>query len=127
MNSPVNTPEDYLPCMNSDGTYIDKLPTNSYIRCGCGTKTIFTTHSKLRTHFKTNIHREWLLLLNIEKNNHLKELEKFKSLCLSQRKIIQRQQESIITNETLILQQQKKIKDNETEIYELREKLYDID
>lgn len=128
MNTVAVTPDDYLPYMNSDGVYIDKISTQiKSIRCGCGTNTIFTTNSKLKSHFKTNIHREWLILLNLEKHNHLKELEKYKTLCNSQKKIIQSQQEIIVKNETLILQQQKKIHLNETELYKLRSSLYDLD
>ena len=110
MNTIIVTPDEYYPYMNSEGVYIDNLKTNvTSIRCGCGTNTIFTSNTKLKCHFKTNMHREWLILLNLEKDNHLKELEKYKSLCNSQKKIIQSQQEKIVKNETLIKQLKKKI------------------
>lgn len=118
MSVVVNVPDDYVPSMTTDGSYVDKLPIHfKSIKCGCGSKTIFLNKLNLKNHFKTNNHREWLLFMNSEKENHYKELQRCKSLCLSQQKIIQQQQEKIIRNETIILQQQEKI--NKIEFYNL--------
>jgi hypothetical protein len=120
----VNVPERYFPYMNCEGQYIDTLPhTKDKIICGCGSETIFTKRT-LKYHFERNIHREWLLLLNQEKHNHLKQLDEYKSLYLSQKKLIQQQQEKIIMNETLILQLQTKIMNHETNLYDT---LYNLD
>ena len=110
MDTIIPTPDEYYPHMNDEGVYVDNLKTKiKSVKCGCGTRTIFTSNISLKSHFKTNMHREWLILLNLEKENHLKELEKYKTLCVSQQKLIQTQQEILIKNETLIKQLKKKL------------------
>ena len=109
MNSPAIMPEVYYPTIDTMGNYVDK-PSNKQMHCGCGSRTLFDGTTKLRQHFKTNIHREWVILLNLEKNNHLSESIKYKSLCTTQQKIIQQQQQKITTYEVSMEQMQTKMR-----------------
>jgi len=55
----------YEPSLNGEGVYIDYLPiTSQYIKCYCGTNTLFTTLTNLKSHFKTEKHTKHLEYLN---------------------------------------------------------------
>jgi hypothetical protein len=90
----------YEPSLNGEGVYIDYLPiTSQYIKCYCGTNTLFTTLTNLKSHFKTEKHTKHLEYLNSQQKNHLTELNKYKRLTKSQQQLIQQQQDIITTQE----------------------------
>lgn len=90
----------YEPSLNGEGVYIDYLPkTSQYIKCYCGTNTLFTTLTNLKSHFKTEKHTKHLEYLNSQQKNHLMELNKYKRLTKSQQQLIQQQQDIITTQE----------------------------
>jgi len=84
-------PELYVPSIDEFGNYIDRPPSFTSIkygiRCPCGsrkdktydTSTIFSTHTKTKTHQK------WLLQLNLNKANYYVENERQKEIIHSQR------------------------------------------
>jgi hypothetical protein len=84
----VETPAEYVPHLDHDGTYVDRVPlvvSQIGIKCGCGTKTIFTTRNSMITHTLTKRHKAWLMDVNNNKTNYYSE-------CVKSAKTIKTQQ-----------------------------------
>lgn len=62
--------------------YVDDVPYRYVFEknpagymCGCGSHTVFTTRERLMSHTKTNIHTQWVHLLNQEHQNQNPNIE----------------------------------------------------
>lgn len=89
----VTEPEMYTPSIDSVGNYIDQIPNIKYgigIRCSCGSRRdkIYDTYSIFSTHTKTKTHQKWLCNLNLNKANYYVENENLKTTIQNQRMII---------------------------------------
>jgi hypothetical protein len=77
MNIVVQTPENYIPHMEKNGTYVDKIPpytafTNGII-CPCNTRkssTIFYDTCNFSLHTKCKKHKQWLEEINTNRINY---------------------------------------------------------
>ena len=115
---------EYEPSVDEQGRYVDYLPkTDKYVKCYCGSNTLFTTLPNLKSHFKTDKHKKHLEFLNSQQKNHLMELNKFKRLCKSQQQLIQQQQDIISTNEIQIESLSKEDFESKQKIKKIRESI----
>lgn len=120
---------EYEPSVSEQGHYVDYLPkTDKYIKCYCGSNTLFTTLPNLKSHFKTDKHKKHLEFLNTQQKNHLMELNKYKRLSKSQQQLIQQQQDIISTNSVQIETLSKQVFEYKQRIDQIRKSvLVDID
>ena len=113
----------YEPSVNEEGQYVDHLPPpmDKYIKCYCGSNTLFPTLTNLKSHFKTDKHTKHLDFLNTQQKNHLMELNKYKRLSKSQQQLIQQQQDMISTHEVQIETLSKKDFESKQKMKKIRE------
>lgn len=84
----------YEPNIDSNGNYMDYLPTSSKfkngLRCPCGARKdhVFDSRASFQSHIKSKTHQKWLLDLNTNKMNYYTECEKLKEVVASQKIII---------------------------------------
>ena len=96
-------PDIYTPSINEQGNYYDKhcssVVIKNGLRCPCGTRkidTIFYEISKLTIHCKTSKHhKEWIINLNLNKNNFYVENIMLRELVQNQKLIIAEIQKGI--------------------------------
>lgn len=87
-------PDIYIPNVDSEGNYVDKIPStvllSKGIYCPCTNKKdkMFTSSSKLTAHMKTKMHQRWLQSLNYNKSNYYQENIELRELVENQRKLI---------------------------------------
>lgn len=129
MNQVTKGNFDYEPSVDEQGHYVDYLPkTDKYIKCYCGSNTLFTTLTNLKSHFKTDKHKKHLEFLNSQQKNYLMELNKYKRLSKSQQQLIQQQQDIISTNSVQIETLSKQVFEYKQRIDQIRKSvLVDID
>jgi len=90
----VTEPDKYIPSIDDNGNYIDRIPSFHIIKkgllCPCGTRKdkVYESHSVFATHIKTKKHQQWLISLNLNKQNFFSENEKLKETVHNQRIII---------------------------------------
>jgi len=124
MNQVTKGNFEYEPSVDEHGHYMDYLPkTDKYIKCYCGSNTLFTTLTNLKSHFKTDKHKKHLEFLNSQQKNHLMELNKYKRLCKSQQQLIQQQQDIISNNEIQIESLSKEAFECKEKIKKIRESI----
>lgn len=94
--------ELYYPILNEEHNYIDKTPFNIMhgIRCPCSLQKdkVFITHYLFNAHTKSKRHQAWLMELNMNKINHIKENEELKKTVENQRKIISQMEKEGVNN-----------------------------
>jgi hypothetical protein len=96
----VTQPDIYMPSIDENGNYIDKIPTvhimKNGLQCSCGSRKDKTyTSSTFSSHIKTKIHQKWLNDLNLNKLNYYVENEKNKEIIQNQRLIIAKLEKDI--------------------------------
>lgn len=94
----VTTPDIYVPSVDAQGNYIDKMPiikNGMYCPCGSRKEKLYENTSKFSAHMKTKIHQKWLLMLNDNKANYYVELLKCREVNENQQKIIARLEHEI--------------------------------
>ncbi len=87
----VTTPDIYVPFVDAEGNYVDKMPmikNGLYCPCGSRKDKIYENPSKFSSHTKTKVHQKWLESLNHNKANYYAEMLKYKEINENQRKII---------------------------------------
>lgn len=98
----------YTPCVDNNGTYIDKVPSFNNIknglRCPCGTRKdkTYDCSSYFSTHIKSQTHKRWLLDINANKKNFYTENVVLKETIHNQKLIIARLQKEIIIKSNAI-------------------------
>lgn len=85
--------ELYEPQMNSDGLFYDALPYDadnlSSWKCNCNNRRkTYHSKSRLKAHFKTKHHKEWLKQKNNKKNDDMEELNKLRKETKTQKIVI---------------------------------------
>lgn len=94
-------PDTYVPSINRDGNYIDKIPSFTNLehglKCMCGSRKdkVYKSSSIFSQHIKTIKHREWIKQINDNKANLYIENEKLKELVQNQKLIIARMEKEI--------------------------------
>lgn len=94
-------PEIYCPNVDTNGNYIDKIPSSlvlkNGIRCPCGTRQdkAYDTNAKFSAHIKSKKHQKWLMDLNVNKLNYYEENIKLKDTVHNQRLIIANLEKSL--------------------------------
>jgi hypothetical protein len=84
------TPDTYMPIVDDNGKYADKIPMNKnglYCPCGARRDKVYQP-SQFRSHIKSKTHQKWLQTLNNNKNNHYVELLETKEIVNQQRKML---------------------------------------
>ena len=85
------TPDVYTPSVDTNGNYIDCVPTikhGMFCPCTLQRDKLYESHTSFNVHTKTKIHQKWLQQLNFNKANYYVELLKAKELIENQQKII---------------------------------------
>lgn len=99
-------PDTYVPSVDETGKYIDCIPQiKNGIKCPCNTSNtekIYISTSKFKTHTKTKMHQNWLLLMNNNKTNHYKENIDNNKLLKSQQILIQKYTNELKTKDIII-------------------------
>jgi hypothetical protein len=91
----------YVPCMNDNGEYVDKIPSfanlKNGLRCPCGTRRdkTYDCSAYFATHIKSQTHKKWLLDMNTNKKNYYTENVQLKETINSQKIIIARLEKDI--------------------------------
>lgn len=85
--------ELYEPQMNSEGFFYDALPYDadnlSSWKCNCNNgRKIYHSKTRLRAHFKTKHHKDWLKQKNNKKNNDMEELNQLRKETKTQKIVI---------------------------------------
>jgi hypothetical protein len=81
--------EYYIPSMDRNGDYSDKIIPTTDLRCRCGSrKDKVYSHDAFVNHTKTKHHQHWLYCLNLNKVNYYAETETLQKTLQSQQKII---------------------------------------
>lgn len=97
-NAVALEPEYYVPSIDEQSNYVDKVPpiVTPGIRCPCskGTK-LYETRAQFSAHIKTKIHQSWLHGLNLNKANLYADNIKKAAVIVSQQKIIAEQSNKI--------------------------------
>lgn len=90
-------PDIYGPIVNSEGNYIDKIPSQNKIsvtgiRCPCSIKkeTIFWTRSQFTAHTKTKTHQNWLCELSLSNINYYTRVQELEKITKEQKIMIGR-------------------------------------
>jgi predicted RNase H-like nuclease (RuvC/YqgF family) len=124
--------EKYKPQLDENGNYIDKLPLKEHIlrgiKCECSNNS-YNTCAKLKTHFNTIRHKEWLSNMNHIKNNLHIENNNFHEVIKQQKEQIIEYQKKIIEYEItfkLLLNEITELKSNKEKIEELQINLIDF-
>jgi len=95
----VIDPELYEP-IYKDGTYQDSIPfqLNIGVRCPCGSRRdkIFTISSKLKQHFRSIKHQQWLAHINDNRVNYYKQALEQEDTIKNQKIIIGNMEKEII-------------------------------
>ena len=84
-------PELYMPSMDDNGNYIDKIPIiKNGIYCSCGSRKdkVYDSTSKFNAHIKSKIHQKWVISLNNNKANYYVEVVQLKELVEQQKKLL---------------------------------------
>jgi hypothetical protein len=100
-------PDTYEATINEYGFFCDEIPCydvlSKGIKCRCDSKnTIFKIASKLKIHFNSVKHREWLNNLNKNRNNIIVDNIKNSELIINQRLIIANLEKEIIKKDVII-------------------------
>jgi len=91
----ILTPDVYEPSIDSNGNFIDKIPSWSPLKgkgmlCGCGSRKdkVYETITTFTAHIKTKAHRNWIEKLNANKVNLYMENSQLKRLVNELRQIL---------------------------------------
>ena len=93
----------YVPSIDENGNYIDKVPSFNIIKrgllCPCGSRRDkkYETSCIFSSHIKTKTHQKWLTDLNLNKVNLYIENEKLKNTVQNQKIIIAKMEKDINT------------------------------
>jgi len=102
------TPDIYSPSIDSQGNYIDKIPSfniyNHGLYCPCGSRKekIYESKSKFSQHIKTQFHNKWLENLNLNKANYYIESLQHKLTISNQKLIIAKMEVELQNKNTTI-------------------------
>ena len=94
MTELVTEPDIYCPSIDTNGNYMDRIPSFHIMKkgvlCPCGSRKdkVYETHTIFSAHTKTKIHQKWLESLNLNKANYYVENENLKNTIYNQRLII---------------------------------------
>lgn len=109
-------PTQYELSLDESNNYVDKVPSTTElaqgIRCGCGSRTLFTSRQNMSIHFKTVGHQKWVEQQNKNKENHLTEL-------LQLREVVRQQVLLIADRDQKIVKLEKNIRDKDITIRSL--------
>ena len=86
-------PDLYTPGVSDEGNYVDHIPPGSHfqrgMRCPCSNaEKCYSSRASFVSHTKTASHQRWLLHINSNRANYLKELEEARKLIDQQKRII---------------------------------------
>ena len=97
-NTLITDSDDYCPSIDTDGKYIDRIPSFSNIpqglRCPCSGKT-YNTRQQFASHIKTATHTKHIDSLNANRINHFAELENAQQVVKEQKILIGRLERDI--------------------------------
>lgn len=97
----VVEPDIYSPSIDTNGNYIDKIPSFNVIKkgllCPCGSRKdkLYETHMKFSAHIKSKSHQKWLVDINLNKVNYYVENIKQTETIQNQRLIIAKLEKDI--------------------------------
>lgn len=93
------TPDVYQPAMDTNGNYVDRIPSfqflNNGLRCPCGNHEGYKHANAFRQHINTQRHASWINHLNQNRHNIYAECEDLK-------KVVEQQRQQIIDKERII-------------------------
>jgi len=101
----TNTPETYVPSIDSDGNYVDcvpKIKNGLYCPCGSRKDKVYENATKFTSHIKSQSHKKWIATLNQNKANYYKEMILNKELLENQKKIIMRLENELKNKDVVI-------------------------
>jgi hypothetical protein len=83
-------PDTYVPSMDDNGNYVDRIIFNHSMRCLCGSRKdkVYESQTAFAAHIKTKTHVKWLECLNLNRANYYVENVSLNSTVKNQRMII---------------------------------------
>ena len=99
----VVEPDFYSPGIDSNGNYVDNVPSFNIIKkglyCPCGARKdkLYETHAMFSMHIKSKNHKKWLENLNLNKANYYIENVELKTTLNNQKRIIAQLEKDVQT------------------------------
>jgi hypothetical protein len=131
MNTVIELPANYVPHMEKDGKYIDKIPSYNVFKngllCDCNTRkvqTIFYDVASFTLHTKCKKHQEWLQEINNNAINYYRETITLNQTVKNLHIVVARYEKKIREleyNLSIILEQMAKRDNQEMEVDDLLE------
>lgn len=96
MDSSIATqPDIYSPIINTNGDYVDKIPSQSAfsvsgIKCPCSVKKnmVYWTRAQFTSHVKTKTHQNWLCELSLSNMNYYSRVQDMEKTIKEQKIMI---------------------------------------
>lgn len=88
-------PDTYAPIVNSEGNYVDKIPSQSAftvsgLKCPCSIKKdqVYWTRAQFSSHVKTKTHQNWLCELSLSNMNYYSRVQDMEKMIKEQKIMI---------------------------------------